>query len=178
MTWHKHQSKTWLIVISLKLWIQTAVLEMQIFIFNFHSWWDSWQWPGVICLYRIMCEQSTDCVIWFPTWPVNLNSSSPGICSFSWPSAVAAAWRISATCSGKPQLASIADAWNYLILYFSWKVRGKSARQSSMYVSFCMRCKFCMGVVKGLFLWGDWVGGGGIARAYLSLKLLFNLECS
>lgn len=132
-------------IVILELWIQSAVLEMQIFIFIFCSWRSSWQWSRVICLYWIVCEQSTDCVVWFPAWPANLNSCCPGICSFSWPSAVTTAWRISATCSGKPKLKSIANAWNYLVVRFfvvvvcvvfcflSLKVRRKSARHSFTY---------------------------------------------
>lgn len=106
MTWHKNQFNIWSIIGSFKFWILTTVLEMQIFLLNFSSGWNGWQWPGVICVHWI-CEQSADCVLWLPAWPVSLKHWSPGIHSFSWPSAVPAAWRISATCSGKPDLTAL-----------------------------------------------------------------------
>lgn len=47
-----------------------------------------------------------------------------------------------------------------------------------MYVLFCTCYKFCMGVVKRLFLHDDLSLGGErkVQGHYLSLKLLFNLE--
>lgn len=106
ITWQKNQFNIWSIIGSLKFWMQTTVVEMQIFFLYFCSGWNSWQWPGVVCVHWI-CEQPADCVLWLPARAASLQHWSAGIPSLSGPRAVPAAWRISATCRGKPALTAL-----------------------------------------------------------------------